>query len=659
MEHALKARPGSGPTPGPWESTSLGPERYGEILEVFKEVACAATAVGTSEQLNQLLHLVGKRICELTNVRRCSVYLRAEDGSSLFKGRAGYCTSEEIDDRVRRLVSGIDGDGFTREIVESKRPVLVSDAAEDERTIRRTMVRWHVRDMLGVPLVAADDVIGIIYIDNLQYEHVYTEDQIHVAQTFASLAALAIRQASLFSQLNHRAAVIDQQRQILRQVIQAHEKLTHAVLSGMEFDGLVDLIAQIVGKPVLTFNDRFELMALGGPTGMDLESLLGSGSVVRNPAKLGNLWRAVDATKPSTLIPPAAHTDGPPFRQLICPMVIDERSAGYLVLLEVGTSLGALDAKVGEQGATVLTIKLLTEFRQSEEREQAREDFLSDLLDGGRDPASLRRRVRVLGVDLDQPHVVVRVGTVPAGRSTADRRYDVTVALERELGLGDIMSTRTPAAQVLLLPLPPGPEIVGLRRVKAAVMAATSASVSGAELSAVISTVCRDIDDFPRAHHELRSLSETLEHLGEGRRVVLAGELGVLRLLAMSTPHREAVVFARELLGPLLSYDEQNGAQLADTLRVLLEQDGQVRATAKALGVHENTVRYRLGRVRELSVSDPERISSLLDLRFAFQILELTGELGTAELDAGACAEPQRRGDRSGALWDGHDDLTA
>ncbi len=609
-----------------------GVERYVEILDAFKEVARVASGVGTPDRLDRLLKLVGQRICELISVRRCSVYLSTEDGTGLFRGRAGYCTLEEIDSRVRRLVSGVEGDDFTHQIVEYKRPVLVTDACHDPRTIRRTMQQWGVRDMLGVPLVVAEDVIGIIYIDNLGNEHQYTEEEIQVTQTFASLAALAIRQASLFSRLYHRAAVIDQQRRSLHQVAAAHERLTHAVLSGMDLDAIVEMVATILGKPVLAFNDRFELMAKGAPASIDIEATVQAGGVVRDPVKLASIWRSVDPASPSVMIPPSADAGGGfSWRQLVCPMVVDGRTAGYLAVFEVGSPFGTIDAKVGEQGATVLTLKLLNEFRQIEEREQAGEEFLSDLLDGRRDLVLLRRRARVLGLDLDQPHVLVRVGvatdeTVAPG-AKVDRRNDLDKRMARELGLRDVIAARVPAAHVLLVPLSGDNEMAAVRRVRTALLTATSASPAQKGVAAVISTVCRNTEEYPRANREIRSLFETLEQLGHGGRVVMAAELGVFRLLAMSTPHQDAVTFARDLLAPLLAYDDAAGAALADTLRAFLEHGCQIRTTAKALGVHENTIRYRLSRIREISSFDPAQIGSLLDLRFAFQILEFCGAL--------------------------------
>jgi DNA-binding PucR family transcriptional regulator len=84
--------------------------------------------------------------------------------------------------------------------------------------------------------------------------------------------------------------------------------------------------------------------------------------------------------------------------------------------------------------------------------------------------------------------------------------------------------------------------------------------------------------------------------------------------------------FAEDLLGPLLRYDEETRSELVPTLRRFLECGGQIRATARALDVHENTVRYRLARIAEVSDIDPGDLRALLDARFALQVQDLLGE---------------------------------
>ena len=50
-----------------------------------------------------------------------------------------------------------------------------------------------------------------------------------------------------------------------------------------------------------------------------------------------------------------------------------------------------------------------------------------------------------------------------------------------------------------------------------------------------------------------------------------------------------------------------------------------MQATADELGVHENTVRYRMGKIRRLTKQVPTGLDSMLQARMAFQTLDLAG----------------------------------
>ena len=58
------------------------------------------------------------------------------------------------------------------------------------------------------------------------------------------------------------------------------------------------------------------------------------------------------------------------------------------------------------------------------------------------------------------------------------------------------------------------------------------------------------------------------------------------------------------------------------TLRTFLDCNAHYRKTATTLGVHENTVRYRLNQVKQLTAVDPDDLDSLLDVRFALRVLD-------------------------------------
>ena len=591
-------------------------DRSPELLRAFEEVALHATSVSDLEDVEELLRLVGRRICELINVNRFSAYIRGDDG--LFYGKVGYCATEDIDERIRKLVTG--PDGFTAEIVKTRAPVLIMDARHDPRTVQRTMREWGVRDMLGVPLVFDDEAIGIIYVDNEDDEHIYTDEQIRLAQAFSSLAALAVRQAALYAQLNRRALVIDRQRRLLEEVAQAHKRLTDAALGGADVGGTVRLLSDLVGKPVLFFTPDCEVAAAATPVGLQAQAAAG-------PQDRGSLAAMATEARQrgATVMLPAAPHTGVVHRQLVCPLIANEEVLGYLAVAEVGRSIRPLDVKVVEQGATLVSLLVLAERRQAEAEGQAREDFLNDLLHGARGASVLHRRGPLFGVDLDRPQVVVRLAVGPeAGLPPSERRGRLARRLAALRGGDTPLTISLPGADMVLLSLPDGPDVQSLREVHRTITAVVEELAPEVPYrGAAVSKVLRRAEHYADAHRELRSLLEATQRLGHTRpQVVLATELGVARLV-LSGSGTDCREFAEELLGPLLRYDTETGSGLVPTLRRYLECGGQIRATARALDVHENTVRYRLARIGEVSAVDPADLRSLLDARFALQVLDL------------------------------------
>lgn len=85
----------------------------------------------------------------------------------------------------------------------------------------------------------------------------------------------------------------------------------------------------------------------------------------------------------------------------------------------------------------------------------------------------------------------------------------------------------------------------------------------------------------------------------------------------------------RELLDPLQRLRARDaGGQLLDTLRVWCRHRGHRQACAAALGVHRNSLRYRLERIAELSGVDPLCLDGLLTLYLGLQLLP-ADEAGT------------------------------
>ncbi|KPA95540.1 sugar diacid recognition domain-containing protein [Pseudomonas asplenii] len=115
--------------------------------------------------------------------------------------------------------------------------------------------------------------------------------------------------------------------------------------------------------------------------------------------------------------------------------------------------------------------------------------------------------------------------------------------------------------------------------------------------------------------------------LGYGREVLPNTRVLLLdryRLPAMLWRYRNDDAL-EELLKPLRRVLAKDGnGQLLSTLRSWCEHDGQSQACAEALGIHRNSLRYRMERIAELSGVDPLRLDGMLALYLGVQLLPQT-----------------------------------
>jgi PucR family transcriptional regulator, purine catabolism regulatory protein len=108
-------------------------------------------------------------------------------------------------------------------------------------------------------------------------------------------------------------------------------------------------------------------------------------------------------------------------------------------------------------------------------------------------------------------------------------------------------------------------------------------------------------------------------------RVEHVDELGIRRALG-ELYHSEAFhAYARTLFAPLVD----SGEDLMETLKVYLDSESSATVTAAALGVHRNTVAYRVRRAEEILSINLSRADERLVVQLASRMLRREDELTT------------------------------
>lgn len=233
------------------------------------------------------------------------------------------------------------------------------------------------------------------------------------------------------------------------------------------------------------------------------------------------------------------------------------------------------------------------------------------VLDGTRDDGA--EASRRLGYDLGRRHLAFVCWTAE-GRSAGG----VLGALERLAhGLGRALGGQ----DVLCAPLgadvmgawatiPSAPDLTQLTSAMGAVAADVGASVALGEPH-------EGLDGFRRSHEEAMRARRVARLLSRPAGSVVAYSDMALNAL-LTDDVDEAARFVGQVLGPLAS-DEDSPRRLAATLRVFYDEGSSFTRTARRLGLHQNTVAYRVRRAGELlghPVTD-RQLETWLALRLA------------------------------------------
>ncbi|MGW2032633.1 MULTISPECIES: PucR family transcriptional regulator [Streptomyces] len=132
------------------------------------------------------------------------------------------------------------------------------------------------------------------------------------------------------------------------------------------------------------------------------------------------------------------------------------------------------------------------------------------------------------------------------------------------------------------------------------------------------------------AVHSAEGLRGALEEARHARRVAAARsgrvcaaghqELASHVLLLPFVPDDVRRAFTARLLDPLKEYDRRHRAELIPTLEAFLDSDGSWTRCATRLHLHVNTLRYRVGRIEQLTGRDLSRLEDKLDFFLALRM---------------------------------------
>jgi len=306
--------------------------------------------------------------------------------------------------------------------------------------------------------------------------------------------------------------------------------------------------------------------------------------------------------------------------------------AETLALLAVGVDEEALDPegrlRALEHGSTVLALELAKERAAAEVERRLRGDLVEEVLAGGLEADEAERIARQaerLGHRLPQKAWVVvlepdddKTEAALAARGRQDRLDAALSGLIRSRLPGALTLVRSVSA-VFLVPDELAADLAAVEKLANQLLAAAVPVMKPGSGSVGIGNLAHGVGELARSHMEARQALRLTRRAGGRGRIASYRSLGAFRLLLEVQSPDALRRFVDELLGPLLRYAQSRDTPLLQTLEALSAARWVRRAAARNLGIHINSMTYRVERIQSLTglqLDDPEtRVAISIALR--------------------------------------------
>jgi GAF domain-containing protein len=545
----------------------------GILLEIISTVA-------SSLDLEEVLRGVVRLLSDAAGVHACFVYLVDEPGDRL--------VLRAVSDPYAHLVDAIAldrGEGLAWWAVEQREPAAIRENALADPRVKYVpeLEEELFQSLVAVPILARDgDPFGAILL-HTEAPREFTEREVEVLVSTASLVAGAIENARLYAETTRRVAELEGLTELGETVARAESR--------------GELVPAVVAAARRLLSATATHLYLLDPVSEDL----------RLQASAPSSARARPVIALSELGPELARSDRS--ATVAVPLV----AAGALLGLLVAEETSEVDLARAVATQTALALEKIDLIERLTEKNLIK-DFFEELA-GGRRAGDLEGRAARLGFDLDAPYLVL-AATPPddeleralaglAPRSLFDRRDDLVRALLR---------------------VPPS----GQEPLVAAVRAAHENHA--APVAVGISSPCRGVEAFPAGFEEARHALLGTTVLGDRPRVTTYEELGPYKYLLRMSLEGGVRDAHRDAVARLAEYDRERSTSLLRTLEEFLRRRGNISATADALYVHPNTLRQRLRRIQELTAIDLRRDDWLM-VEIAVKLVRLEQALEPSPTD--------------------------
>ena len=214
-------------------------------------------------EMDQLLPIIGSKICETLECQAVNVWMVQGDGSLLLMQQAGW------DPTTRQGMTQKAGEGIAGDVSDNGETVLISDP-EDERLVRRNLntQEGRVESIVVAPMLDKESLVGVVEAVNRLDGTPFDDDDLFVLGSLNETASIALHNASLL--------MAERKVEILEMLVTVSHEITSTLNLERVLQTIVNAPQAVIpyerAAVALEQGGKYKLSALTGVTQVDADA---------------------------------------------------------------------------------------------------------------------------------------------------------------------------------------------------------------------------------------------------------------------------------------------------------------------------------------------------------------------------------------------------
>jgi len=532
---------------------------------------------------------------------------------SLVSANVAYLTMLDQDHRILRTVTAEGhvnratsemktriGYGAVSQAINSKAFFDTQDYLNDQRfrhseALDRVFKAEGIVSLAGFPILSENELQGVLFVAD-RYRRKLSEKEISILGSFAVHAGVAMRNAQAFKRLSEALAEAERNRTALIDHIQrvdvsaaAHDEMTSLLAKGTEWPLFIQRMADQIDGAIILYDDSLAVKGRFASASYDGQlPNLKDGEI--SPAMLED---AVSQSRRSGRSVFLLDSGDEHYRVMA---LHGGAGGGESLVICHRSELDPIDFRNLERSTVALSIAKLWGEKRETEQLIASTTLLRHLVFVDAPDASTISAVRErLNINAHQPVMLALIAI--SGVDRAAQTAMIRASASSANLLVDLIDDTYLAA---------GPE-KSIRAFLQTLMRRRD----GWEIGGVVSDPFVDLTHSAMHYNRIEPALRVLRKMSRLARFVDYSRVNLFAKLFEAGDASRITGYLKQTLAPIDERDRRHRTQLKKTLLCYMDNQHNVARTAELLGVHVNTVRQRLGTLREITGGWDDPVAAL------------------------------------------------